>query len=46
MPEYGFARHKGYGTAFHLEMLKIHGATPHHRSSFTPVRKALSAQAR
>lgn len=46
MPEYGFARHKGYGTAFHLEMLKIHGATPHHRSSFAPVRKALSAQAR
>ena len=46
LPEYGFARHKGYGTAFHLEMLKIHGATSHHRSSFAPVRKALSATAR
>lgn len=46
MPDYGFARHKGYGTAFHLEMLKIHGPTPHHRSSFAPVRKALSATAR
>ena len=46
LPEYGFARHKGYGTAFHLEMLKIHGATAHHRSSFAPVRKTLSAAAR
>ena len=46
LPEYGFARHKGYGTAFHLEMLKIHGATPHHRSSFSPVRKALATAAR
>lgn len=45
-PEYGFARHKGYGTAFHLEMLKTHGATPHHRSSFAPVRNALAAPAR
>ncbi len=46
LPDYGFARHKGYGTAFHLEMLKIHGPSPHHRSSFAPVRKALSATAR
>lgn len=45
-PEYGFARHKGYGTAFHLEMLKTHGATPHHRSSFAPVRNALAVPAR
>jgi len=45
IPEYGFARHKGYGTAFHLEMLKLHGPTPHHRSSFAPVRKALAAAA-
>lgn len=44
--EYGFARHKGYGTAFHLEMLALHGASPHHRSSFAPVRKALSATVR
>lgn len=46
IPEYGFARHKGYGTAFHLEMLKLHGATPHHRRSFAPVRKAFAARAR
>jgi ribonuclease HII len=46
IPEYGFARHKGYGTAFHLEMLKLHGATSHHRSSFAPVRNALTAHAR
>lgn len=46
IPEYGFARHKGYGTAFHLEMLDLHGPTPHHRSSFAPVRKALATAAR
>ena len=46
LPEYGFARHKGYGTAFHLQMLALHGATPHHRSSFAPVRKVLSTTAR
>ncbi len=46
IPQYGFARHKGYGTAFHLEMLKTHGATPHHRSSFAPVRNVLADAAR
>lgn len=37
-PAYGFARHKGYGTAAHLTALRDHGATPHHRQSFAPVR--------
>ncbi len=37
-PEYGFAKHKGYGTAQHLAALKMHGATPLHRTSFAPVR--------
>lgn len=46
LPQYGFARHKGYGTAFHLEMLKRHGASDQHRSSFAPVRQALAEQAR
>lgn len=46
LPQYGFARHKGYGTAFHLEMLKVHGASDQHRSSFAPVRQALGEQAR
>jgi ribonuclease HII len=37
-PEYGFAKHKGYGTAQHLAALKKHGATLLHRTSFAPVR--------
>ena len=36
-PEYGFARHKGYGTALHLARLREYGPTPHHRRSFAPV---------
>ncbi len=40
-PEYGFAGHKGYGTAAHLAALREHGATPLHRSSFAPVRAQL-----
>jgi ribonuclease HII len=36
-PLYGFARHKGYGTAFHQDALKRHGPTPLHRKSFAPV---------
>jgi len=40
-PEYGFDRHKGYPTAFHLERLKVLGPCPIHRKSFAPVRKAI-----
>ena len=40
-PQYGFDRHKGYGTALHLAALRSHGATPHHRRSFAPVRDVL-----
>ncbi len=40
-PKYGFAQHKGYLTALHMEKLTQHGATPHHRRSFAPVRNAL-----
>ncbi len=36
-PLYGFARHKGYGTAFHQDALRRHGPTPLHRKSFAPV---------
>jgi ribonuclease HII len=36
-PEYGFAAHKGYGTAAHLEALRRHGPCPEHRRSFAPV---------
>ncbi|MCD7762395.1 MAG: ribonuclease HII [Lachnospiraceae bacterium] len=33
-PEYGFASHKGYGSAAHIEALKKYGPTPIHRTSF------------
>lgn len=33
-PEYGFEKHKGYGTAAHYEALKKHGLSPLHRRSF------------
>jgi ribonuclease HII len=39
-PGYGFARHKGYGTAEHLESLRRLGPCPIHRRSFAPVRLA------
>ncbi len=40
-PEYGFEKHKGYGTSFHAERLRAHGPTIHHRNSFAPVRECL-----
>lgn len=43
-PEYGFAKHKGYPTAYHLEKLAQYGATKFHRTSFAPVRRALEAK--
>jgi ribonuclease HII len=39
-PEYGFGRHKGYGTRVHLECLQRHGPCVEHRNSFAPVRAA------
>jgi ribonuclease HII len=39
-PEYGFAKHKGYGTRQHLEALKTHGPCPIHRRTFLPVQQA------
>lgn len=41
-PGYGFAAHKGYGTAVHLEALRRLGPTPLHRRSFAPVRDCLA----
>ena len=35
-PEYFFAKHKGYGTKLHLEMIKKFGPCPIHRKSFAP----------
>lgn len=42
LPQYGFAGHKGYGTAVHMEALRIHGACVHHRRSFAPVARVLA----
>lgn len=42
-PNYGFARHKGYGTPQHQAALKALGATPFHRKSFRPVSAIISA---
>lgn len=44
-PEYGFDRHKGYGTVQHMEALKLHGAIAVHRRSFAPVARALMVMA-
>lgn len=41
-PQYGFAAHKGYGTAAHLAALRAHGACEHHRRSFAPVAATLT----
>ena len=41
-PQYGFERHKGYGTTEHLAALQCHGALPEHRRSFAPVREILA----
>lgn len=41
-PEYGFARHKGYSSAAHLEALRRYGPCPAHRRSFKPVRELCS----
>ena len=40
-PQYGFAGHKGYGTAAHLLALQEHGACPQHRKTFAPVAAVL-----
>ena len=41
-PGYGFARHKGYGTAFHHAALLELGPCIHHRKSFAPIAKLLA----
>lgn len=44
-PEYGFDRHKGYPTAYHLEQLHIYGVSPVHRKTYAPVRKIVETEA-
>jgi ribonuclease HII len=41
-PDYGFAKHKGYGTKEHLAALERLGPCPAHRRSFAPVRARLA----
>jgi len=42
-PQYGFAGHKGYGTALHLSALREHGACVYHRRTFAPVAETLQS---
>lgn len=44
-PQYGFARHMGYGVPEHLDALRRHGPTIWHRRSFKPIAEALAARA-
>lgn len=39
-PQYGFARHKGYGSRSHFVALMEHGPSPIHRQSFRPVQES------
>lgn len=41
-PQFGFAKHKGYPTKLHMEMIEQFGVTPYHRRSFKPVKAALN----
>ncbi len=40
-PEYGFDKHKGYGTKAHMDAIKAHGICEIHRKSFEPIRSML-----
>jgi len=41
-PQYGFDRHKGYGTALHQQALETYGLCPIHRKSFKPIQLCLT----
>ena len=41
-PEYGFAKHKGYPTSLHIQVLEQHGVLSIHRKSYAPVKKILN----
>ena len=40
-PQYGFAKHKGYGTKFHTQQLNKYGPCQHHRKTYAPIQKLL-----
>lgn len=41
-PEYGFEKHKGYGTKLHMKTLDKYGVCPIHRKTFKPVKEVLN----
>jgi ribonuclease HII len=43
-PEYGFAQHKGYGTAAHQRALEERGVLPIHRKSFAPIARLFESK--
>lgn len=43
-PLYGWKKNAGYGTAVHQQALAQHGVTPHHRRTYAPIARFLSAQ--
>lgn len=43
-PQYGFKKHKGYVTKYHLEQLDFYGVSEVHRKSFSPVAERLKKQ--
>ncbi len=40
-PEFGFSKHKGYGTKLHKEMLEQYGYTPIHRKTYEPIKSMI-----
>ncbi|KXB51288.1 ribonuclease HII [Corynebacterium kroppenstedtii] len=42
-PEYGLEKHKGYGTAQHIDAVRLHGGTPEHRYTYRNVAEAVGA---
>ena len=42
-PDYGFEKHKGYGTKFHQQSLRIQGICKIHRRSFAPIQAAINS---
>lgn len=43
-PEYGFERHKGYGTALHQDALRQYGPCPIHRMSYKPIKQLIGSK--
>ncbi len=43
-PQYGFEKHMGYGTAYHLDALKKYGVTSEHRRSYAPIRQIIEVK--